>query len=296
MNLSDVVTNLTPEMKASGVILISLLIGSFLNVVILRFPIMLFRSWKRDLEEMPENLPDHPALKDLSKPYNLLKPDSHCPKCGAPVRAWQNIPVLSWVLLRGKCASCSTRIGLRYPAVEIATALFSAALLLVYPWGWQLAAMLIFTWMLIAMSVIDIDHQILPDTMTLSLMWLGLLINSQGLFTDLESAVYGAAAGYLSLWSVFWLFKLLTGKEGMGYGDFKLLAALGAWLGVQNLLLIILLSSVVGAVVGIAGILILGRDRNLPIPFGPYLAAAGWITALWGDDISRQYLGMMGIH
>ena len=151
--------------------------------------------------------------------------------------------------------------------------------------------MLVFTWLLISMSVIDIDHQILPDTMTLSLLWLGLLVNSQGLFTDLESAVYGAAAGYLALWSVFWIFKLVTGKEGMGYGDFKLLAALGAWLGVQSLPLIILLSSVVGAVVGIAGIIILGRDKNVPIPFGPYLAAAGWIAALWGNDISQWYLG-----
>jgi len=218
-------------------------------------------------------------------------PDSHCPKCQTPVRAWQNIPVLSWVLLRGKCAGCGTPIGLRYPAVEITTAILSTALLLVYPWGWQLAAMLVFTWLLISMSVIDIDHQILPDTMTLSLLWLGLMVNSQGLFTDLESAVYGAAAGYLALWSVFWIFKLVTGKEGMGYGDFKLLAALGAWLGVQSLPLIILLSSVVGAVAGIAGIIILGRDKNVPIPFGPYLAAAGWIAALWGNDISQWYLG-----
>ena len=271
--------------------LFSLLIGSFLNVVILRFPVMMFRSWKQDCLEMDSNLPKHPAIDDLSKPFNLLKPDSHCPKCQAPVRAWQNIPLLSWVLLRGKCAGCGTPIGLRYPAVEIATAILSTALLLVYPWGWQLAAMLVFTWLLISMSVIDIDHQILPDTMTLSLLWLGLLVNSQGLFTDLESAVYGAAAGYLALWSVFWIFKLVTGKEGMGYGDFKLLAALGAWLGVQSLPLIILLSSVVGAVVGIAGIIILGRDKNVPIPFGPYLAAAGWIAALWGNDISQWYLG-----
>ncbi len=271
--------------------LFSLLIGSFLNVVILRFPVMMFRSWKQDCLEMDSNLPKHPAIDDLSKPFNLLKPDSHCPKCQAPVKAWQNIPVLSWVLLRGKCAGCGTPIGLRYPAVEIATAILSTALLLVYPWGWQLAAMLVFTWLLISMSVIDIDHQILPDTMTLSLLWLGLLVNSQGLFTDLESAVYGAAAGYLALWSVFWIFKLVTGKEGMGYGDFKLLAALGAWLGVQSLPLIILLSSVVGAVVGIAGIIILGRDKNVPIPFGPYLAAAGWIAALWGNDISQWYLG-----
>ncbi|MCB2388666.1 prepilin peptidase [Thalassolituus alkanivorans] len=270
--------------------LFSLLIGSFLNVVILRFPVMMFRSWKQDCLEMDSNLPKHPAIDDLSKPFNLLKPDSHCPKCQAPVRAWQNIPVLSWVLLRGKCAGCGTPIGLRYPAVEIATAILSTALLLVYPWGWQLAAMLVFTWLLISMSVIDIDHQILPDTMTLSLLWLGLMVNSQGLFTDLESAVYGAAAGYLALWSVFWIFKLVTGKEGMGYGDFKLLAALGAWLGVQSLPLIILLSSVVGAVAGIAGIIILGRDKNVPIPFGPYLAAAGWIAALWGNDISQWYL------
>ena len=285
----------SPGFLWAFIIVLGLLIGSFLNVVILRFPIMLFRSWKKDLEEMPESLPEHPALADLSKPFNLLKPDSHCPKCHAPVRAWQNIPVISWLLLRGKCAGCGTAIGLRYPAVEIVTALMSVTLLLVFPWGWPLAAMLVFTWLLIAMSVIDIDHQILPDDMTLSLLWLGLLINSQGLFTDLESAVYGAVAGYLSLWSVYWLFKLLTGKEGMGYGDFKLLAALGAWLGIQNILLIVLLSSVVGAVVGIAGILILGRDKNLPIPFGPYLAAAGWIAALWGDEITQRYMGMMGI-
>jgi leader peptidase (prepilin peptidase)/N-methyltransferase len=278
-------------LATGSVLLLGLLIGSFLNVVILRFPVMMFRSWKQDCLEMDSNLPKHPAIDDLSKPFNLLKPDSHCPKCQAPVRAWQNIPVLSWVLLRGKCAGCGTPIGLRYPAVEIATAILSTALLLVYPWGWQLAAMLVFTWLLISMSVIDIDHQILPDTMTLSLLWLGLLVNSQGLFTDLESAVYGAAAGYLALWSVFWIFKLVTGKEGMGYGDFKLLAALGAWLGVQSLPLIILLSSVVGAVVGIAGIIILGRDKNVPIPFGPYLAAAGWIAALWGNDISQWYLG-----
>ncbi|MCT7360593.1 A24 family peptidase [Thalassolituus sp. 59MF3M-4] len=271
--------------------LLSLLIGSFLNVVILRFPVMMFRSWKQDCLEMDTTLPKHPAIDDLSKPFNLLKPDSHCPKCQAPVRAWQNIPVLSWVLLRGKCAGCGTRISLRYPAVEIATAALSTALLLVYPWGWQLAAMLVFTWLLISMSVIDIDHQILPDTMTLSLLWLGLLVNSQGLFTDLESAVYGAVAGYMALWSVFWIFKLVTGKDGMGYGDFKLLAALGAWLGVQSLPLIILLSSVVGAVVGIAGIMILGRDKNVPIPFGPYLATAGWIAALWGNDITEWYLG-----
>ncbi len=283
----------TPLAMAVVVVVLGLLVGSFLNVVILRLPVMMFRSWKRDCAEMGDNLPAHPALDDLSKPFNLIKPDSHCPKCGAPVRAWQNIPLISWMLLRGRCAKCGTRIGLRYPAVELVTAVASAILLLVFPWGWQLAAMLVFTWLLISMSVIDIDHQILPDSMTLGLLWLGLLVNTQGLFTDLHSAVYGAVAGYGILWAVFWLFKLVTGKEGMGYGDFKLLAALGAWLGADSLLLIILLSSVVGAAVGIAGILILGRDKNLPIPFGPYLAAAGWIAALWGSDITSWYLRLL---
>ena len=278
-----------PVLQYSLIAILGLLIGSFLNVVILRFPIMLYRNWKQECEGMAEELPDPPAVKDLSKPYNLVTPASHCPGCGSPVRAWQNIPVISYLFLRGKCGSCKTRISPRYPVVELVTAAMSAVLVLKFGWGWPLAAMLIFTWLLIAMSVIDIDHQILPDGMTLGLLWLGLLINSQGLFTDLESAVFGAALGYGVLWSFFWIFKLLTGKDGMGYGDFKLLAALGAWLGFQQLLTIIILSSVVGAVVGVIGIAILGRDRQLPIPFGPYLAAAGWIAALWGDDITRWY-------
>lgn len=271
-----------------AITLLGLCLGSFMNVVILRLPIMMFRSWKAECEELA-NLPDHPALKDLSKPYNLIKPDSHCPKCGTAVRAWQNIPLLSFALLKGKCAGCGSKIGWRYPIVELATGVMSLVVLSVYPWGLPLLAMLVFTWLLITMSVIDIDHQILPDVLTLSLLWLGLIANSQGLFTDLHSAVFGAVFGYLSLWSVYWIFKLVTGKEGMGFGDFKLLAALGAWLGYQKLLMIILLSSAVGAVIGIAGIMILGRDRNLPIPFGPYLAAAGWIAALWGDGILAWY-------
>lgn len=271
-----------------AITLLGLCLGSFMNVVILRLPIMMFRSWKAECEEIA-NLPDHPALKDLSKPYNLIKPDSHCPKCGTAVRAWQNIPLLSFALLKGKCAGCGSKIGWRYPIVELATGVMSLVVLSVYPWGLPLLAMLVFTWLLITMSVIDIDHQILPDVLTLSLLWLGLIANSQGLFTDLHSAVLGAVFGYLSLWSVYWIFKLVTGKEGMGFGDFKLLAALGAWLGYQKLLMIILLSSAVGAVIGIAGIMILGRDRNLPIPFGPYLAAAGWIAALWGDSILAWY-------
>jgi leader peptidase (prepilin peptidase)/N-methyltransferase len=269
---------------------LGLLIGSFLNVVILRYPIMMFREWKQECEGMDEALPDHPAIKDLSKPFNLVTPASHCPKCNAPVKAWQNIPIVSFLLLRGRCSQCKTSIDIRYPLVELVTAVMTAVLIVQFDWGWQLGAMVAFTWLLIAMSVIDIDHQILPDPMTLGLLWLGLLVNSQGLFTDIESAVYGAALGYGVLWAFFWLFKLATGKDGMGYGDFKLLAALGAWLGFQSLLTIIILSSVVGAIVGIAGILILGRDRQLPIPFGPYLAMAGWIAALWGDDITRWYL------
>lgn len=269
---------------------LGLLIGSFLNVVILRYPIMMYREWKQECEGMDDALPDHPAIKDLSKPFNLVTPASHCPKCNAPVKAWQNIPIVSFLLLRGRCSQCKTSIGIRYPLVELVTAVMTAVLIVKFDWGWQLGAMVAFTWLLIAMSVIDIDHQILPDPMTLGLLWVGLLVNSQGLFTDLESAVYGATLGYGVLWAFFWIFKLATGKDGMGYGDFKLLAALGAWLGFQSLLTIIILSSVVGAVVGIAGILILGRDRQLPIPFGPYLAMAGWIAALWGDDITRWYL------
>lgn len=274
-------------------ITLGLLIGSFLNVVILRMPIMMFRSWKEECQGMEDELPDHSALDDLSKPYNLITPASHCPTCSAPVKPWMNIPVISWIFLRGKCASCDTQIGLRYPLVELATAILSGLLLLKFEWGWPLAAMLVFTWLLITMSVIDIDHKILPDTLTLGLLWLGLLLNTQGMFTDLQSAVLGAVLGYGVLWSFFWLFKLVTGKDGMGYGDFKLLAALGAWLGFQSLLTIIIMSSVVGAVVGIAGVLALGRDRQVPIPFGPYLAMAGWLVAMWGDEITHWYFSVI---
>ncbi len=277
------------------ILILSLLIGSFVNVVILRYPIMLFRSWLIDSKDLADNLPEHSALKDLETPYTLSKPASHCPRCHCPVKAWQNIPIFSYLALKGKCSGCAeqgqeTKISIRYPLVELATGLLSLALLIKFPWSIQLAAMLVFTWSLVAMSMIDIDHQILPDTMTLSLMWLGLLLNIDHTFVDLQSAVIGAAAGYLSLWSVYWLFKLATGKDGMGFGDFKLLAALGAWFGWQFLPMIILLSSLVGAVVGIAGILIMGRDKNIPIPFGPYLAAAGWIAAMWGHEIMQWYL------
>jgi leader peptidase (prepilin peptidase)/N-methyltransferase len=277
------------------ILILSLLIGSFLNVVILRYPIMLFRSWLIDSQDLADNLPKHSALEDLESPYTLSKPASHCPRCHSPVKAWQNIPIISYLILKGKCSGCAeqgqeTKISIRYPLVELATGLLSLALLIKFPWSIQLAAMLVFTWSLVAMSMIDIDHQILPDSMTLSLMWLGLLLNIDHTFVDLQSAVIGAAAGYLSLWSVYWLFKIATDKDGMGFGDFKLLAALGAWFGWQFLPMIILLSSLVGAIVGIAGIMIMGRDKNIPIPFGPYLAAAGWIAAMWGNDIMLWYL------
>ena len=291
-NYTSIIQN-DPGFGVTFLIIFSLLIGSFLNVVILRMPIMMFRGWKEECQGMEGELPDHPAINDLSKPYNLVTPASHCPSCSAPVKPWMNIPVISWIFLRGKCASCGTRIGLRYPLVEIATALMSGLLLLKFEWGWPLLAMLVFTWLLITMSVIDIDHKILPDTLTLGLLWLGLLLNTQGMFTDLQSAVLGAALGYGVLWGFFWVFKLLTGKDGMGYGDFKLLAALGAWFGFQSLLTIIIMSSVVGAVVGIAGVIVLGRDRQVPIPFGPYLAMAGWIVAMWGNEITQWYFSVI---
>jgi leader peptidase (prepilin peptidase)/N-methyltransferase len=275
----------------SVAVVFSLLVGSFLNVVIYRLPKMMEASWRRDCCQMlaPEQ------AEQGGTPFNLLKPDSHCPHCLAPVRAWQNIPLLSYALLRGQCAHCKAPISIRYPLVELATALLSGYL--AYTWGAtpQTLAAIVLTWSLVALTMIDVDTQLLPDSITLPLLWAGLLLNTQGLFTDLNAAVWGAAGGYLLLWSVFWLFKLLTGKEGMGYGDFKLLAALGAWMGWQALPLIIILSSLVGTVIGIAGILILGRDKNIPIPFGPYLAIAGWIALLWGDTITRHYLQFAGL-
>ncbi len=273
--------------------LLGLLVGSFLNVVILRLPRMLERQWRIHCAELQQALSGEAASP--GERFNLVTPASHCPHCGHRLRAWENIPVLSYLLLRGRCSACGAAISLRYPLVEIATALLSMVVI----WHFGLtaagAAALLLTWALIALSVIDYDHQLLPDDITLPLLWLGLILNSFGLFTDLQSAVIGAVAGYLSLWSVYQLFKWLTGKEGMGYGDFKLLAMLGAWLGWQYLLPIVLLSSIVGAVTGIALILLRGRDRNVPIPFGPYLAVAGWIVLLWGERISQAYLTWMGL-
>ena len=270
--------------------ILGLTIGSFLNVVIHRVPKMLQNGWQRDCCELLEI-----DNKDSNQTYNLLKPDSHCPKCNTPIKPWQNIPILSYLLLKGRCGHCSEPISIRYPLVELATGLLSGYIAFSYGYSEQTFTALLLTWALISLTMIDVDHQLLPDNITLPLMWLGILVNSQGVFTDLNSAVFGAIAGYMVLWSVFWLFKILTGKEGMGYGDFKLLAALGAWMGWQALPLIIILSSLVGAVIGIVGILIQGRDKNIPIPFGPYLAIAGWIALLWGEIITQHYLQFAGL-
>lgn len=266
-------------------LILGLVIGSFLNVVILRLPKMLAASWKADCCDLLEL-----DTGETASSFNLIFPSSHCPECQHKIRAWENIPLISYLLLRGRCSSCKTAISWRYPLVELVTGLLTAYLIFHFGASEQGLLALLFLWALIALTVIDIDTQLLPDNITLPLLWLGLLINSLGVFVPLSDAVYGAMAGYLSLWSVYWLFKLLTGKEGMGYGDFKLLAALGAWMGWQSLPLIILLSSFVGAVIGIAGILIQGRDKNIPIPFGPYLAIAGLITLLWGQQLTQYYL------
>ncbi|MCP8900229.1 prepilin peptidase [Gilvimarinus xylanilyticus] len=264
--------------------LFGLTLGSFLNVLILRLPKILEASWKAQCCELLEQ----PAPE--GEKLGLAFPASHCPACNAPIQPWQNIPVISYLFLRGRCANCKTTISPRYPIIEIVTGLLSVAVVYFFGVNWQAASILVFTWALLTLTVIDFDTQLLPDCITLPLLWLGILVNSSGLITDLSSAVWGAIWGYLALWSVFWAFKLLTGKEGMGYGDFKLLAALGAWMGWQMLPLVIILSSVVGAVIGIALIVIKGRDKNIPIPFGPYLAIAGWIAMLWGDEIVARYL------
>jgi leader peptidase (prepilin peptidase)/N-methyltransferase len=281
-----------PIWLIGSVFLLSLLIGSFLNVVIHRLPIMMERDWRKQAEALLASEPTTHSLQPTAQ-YNLLVPRSACPQCGTPITALQNIPVLSWMLLKGKCAACKAAISPRYPVVELVTALLSAVVAWHFGFTWHMAAALLLTWTLIALCMIDFDHQLLPDDLTLPLLWLGLLLSlfqQQVLPITPVDAIIGASVGYLSLWSVFHLFKLVTGKEGMGYGDFKLLAALGAWLGWQMLPLIILLSACVGAVVGISLIVLRGRDRHIPIPFGPYLAAAGWIALLWGNEVIAAYL------
>jgi leader peptidase (prepilin peptidase)/N-methyltransferase len=270
--------------------LIGLLIGSFLNVVIHRLPIMLERGWQAQAREILAAEGTAAAGPEPTEIYNLIAPRSGCPGCGAPIKAWQNIPVLSYLLLKGKCAACGVAISMRYPLVEAITAALSALVAWHFGYSLETVAALILTWALIVLTVIDLDHQLLPDSITLPLLWLGILFALLGTtFTDLNSAVIGAIAGYLILWSIFHLFKLVTGKEGMGYGDFKLLGALGAWLGWQMLPVIIILSAAVGAITGISMILVGGRDSQRPIPFGPFLAAAGFIALLWGAQLTGAY-------
>jgi leader peptidase (prepilin peptidase) / N-methyltransferase len=274
---------------------LGLLVGSFLNVVIYRLPLMLQREWRQQCCEYLQIDPKLTAVADpvpQQQVFNLLKPDSHCPVCKQAVRPWQNIPVLSYLLLAGKCANCKTPIHWRYPLVELITALLSAVVAWKFGATWTTLAALVMLWSLVSLTVIDIDHQLLPDNITLPLLWLGLLLSltPYGLGVSPQSAMLGAIVGYLSLWSVYWAFKLLTGREGMGYGDFKLLAALGAWLGWQQLLSIIILSSLAGALIGISLAIFAGRDKNIPMSFGPYLALAGFLTLIWGDTISAWYL------
>lgn len=277
--MSDTITELG-WLLPTCLLAISLCVGSFLNVVIYRLPLMMETRWRRDCCELLEVEGESPG-----ETLNLATPNSHCPHCSAPVRPWQNIPVLSYLFLGGKCANCAAPISIRYPIIELLTGLASASLLWHFDYGPALLGALFLTWALIALTMIDIDHQLLPDSITLPLLWLGLLFNIDATYVELPAAVIGATAGYLILWSIFWLFKLLTGKEGMGYGDFKLLAALGAWMGWQSLHMIILMSSVVGTVVGIALLVIKRRGRDIPMAFGPYLAVAGWITFLWSDAL-----------
>ena len=264
--------------------LFGLVIGSFLNVVIHRMPRMMQRAWEQEARALLEQ----PAAE--APRYDLWRPRSQCPHCARPIRAHENVPVLSFVFLRGRCPGCGGRISWQYPLVELLTAILFAASIWHFGATAAGAAALVFAAILIAAAGIDARTTLLPDQITLPLLWFGLAVNYFGIFTDLESAVIGAMAGYLSLWLVYHGFRLATGKEGMGYGDFKLLAALGAWLGWQALPLILLLASLVGAIVGIALILFRGRDRSVPIPFGPYLAAAGWLALIWGDALIAVYL------
>jgi leader peptidase (prepilin peptidase)/N-methyltransferase len=274
-----------PALFLLAVGLLGLVVGSFLNVVIHRLPVMMERQWRAQCEQWLSGQDGAPPPER----FDLVQPRSRCPQCGHTISAWENIPVLSYVMLRGKCSACGKAISLRYPIVELLTAALSVAVAWRFGLTWQTGLALLLTWALLSASFVDLDHQLLPDAILLPTLWLGLLASLFGVFQDSRASIIGAVAGYLSLWSVYHVFRWLTGKEGMGYGDFKLFALLGAWLGWQSLPLVILLSSLVGASVGIVLILAMGRDRNLPIPFGPYLAGAGWITLLWGQDILHWY-------
>jgi leader peptidase (prepilin peptidase) / N-methyltransferase len=294
----------SPGLFIASCLVLGLLVGSFLNVVIYRVPIILERQWKQQCEELAQKEMDAPLQAapehQKAEKFNLLVPRSACPSCKTTIKAWQNIPVISWLFLRGKCASCGARISVRYPLIEALTGIVSALVAWKFGFGWPAIAALVLSWFLIALTFIDVDTQLLPDNMTLPLVWMGLLLSLWGpgpdgvVPVDMRSSIIGAVAGYLSLWSVFHLFRLITGKEGMGYGDFKLFAALGAWLGWQMLLPIILVAAAVGAVVGIVVLMVAGKDRQTPIAFGPFLAASGWIMLMWGHEIVSRYMGLFG--
>jgi leader peptidase (prepilin peptidase)/N-methyltransferase len=273
----------------SSIFILGLLVGSFLNVVIHRLPLIMQREWEQQCHDLIGSAV--PETDELT----LSKPRSRCPHCGHAITALENIPVISYLVLKGRCKDCKAPISKRYPLIELLTAIISALVAWHFGFGTAVCGVLLLSWALVALTFIDVDHQLLPDSITLPLLWLGLIFNLFDTFTDINSAVIGAIAGYLALWLVYHAFRLVTGKEGMGYGDFKLLAALGAWMGWQALPMIILLSSLVGALVGISLILLKQQHRDNPIPFGPYLAAAGWLALVWGDSLTSGYLNWSGL-
>jgi leader peptidase (prepilin peptidase)/N-methyltransferase len=293
-----------PGLFSGSVFVLGLVIGSFLNVIIYRLPIMLEREWRSQAAELLPVVENSATAAAPVTPerFTLSTPGSACPACKAPIKAWQNIPLISWLLLRGRCAACKATISVRYPLVELTTGILSAWVAWHFGFGTSAACALLVTWSLIALTGIDIDHQLLPDSITLPLMWAGLMaavivgpIAGSPIPVSAHDAIFGAASGYVSLWLVFHTFRLITGKEGMGYGDFKLFAALGAWLGWKLLPLVILLSAAAGALIGILMIVLRGRDRSAPMPFGPYLAAAGWLAMMYGDDLVSSYLRVSGL-
>lgn len=279
----------SPALLAACCCVLGLAVGSFLNVVILRFPALLEHQWRLECAEL------NGETVSAEPPPGLAWARSRCPRCGHAITALENIPLLSYLFLRGRCSACGGRISPRYPAIELTTGLLSAAVAWHFGFGWQMLAALGLTWALLVLAVIDLDHQILPDAITLPVMWAGLLLGLTGIYASPVASIVGAAAGYLSLWTVYQAFRLLTGRQGMGYGDFKLLALLGAWLGWQALPGIILISSLAGSVLGVAWLLVQRRDSRVPIPFGPYLALGGWIMLMWGGAINAGYLRFAGI-
>ena len=268
-------------------LVLGMMIGSFLNVVIYRLPVMLEKEWHLQCNELLEITSEE---KPETETFNLVLPASRCPKCQHKIRPYENIPLISYLALGGKCSSCRTPISFRYPAIETISGILCAAIAINFGFSWEAMWAMILTWSLIALTMIDYDHQLLPDNITMPFLWVGLIISMFTIFTDTQSSIIGAVMGYLTLWLVYQGFKLATGKEGMGFGDFKLLAMLGAWLGWQMIPAIILMSSVVGVVVGVSLILFKQHDRNQPIPFGPYLAVAGWICLMWGDNLNQYYM------